>query len=52
MASDEIVGEGKLRIDNLFVCFKYFKFRDSNEDGNYEKVVYAAKDFAALKNYQ
>ncbi|RVX09222.1 Gibberellin 20-oxidase-like protein [Vitis vinifera] len=32
-----------------FVCLEYLKFRESNEEGKYEKVGYTVKDFAALK---
>lgn len=49
LAPDEIVGEGNSRIYKPFVCLEYLKFRESNEEGKYEKVGYTVKDFAALK---
>ncbi|KAE8727050.1 hypothetical protein F3Y22_tig00005929pilonHSYRG00111 [Hibiscus syriacus] len=49
VAPDEIVGTGNPRIYSPFVCFKYIKFRESNEVGNFEKIGYTVKDFAVLK---
>ncbi|XP_057978292.1 gibberellin 20-oxidase-like protein [Malania oleifera] len=49
LAPDEVVGEGNPRIYRPFVCLDYLKFRESDEEGKFEKVGYTVKDFAGLK---
>ncbi|KAK9265376.1 hypothetical protein L1049_003526 [Liquidambar formosana] len=49
LAPDEVVGEGNPRIYRPFVCLDYLKFRESNEEGKFEKVGYTVKDFAGLE---
>ncbi|GFZ06849.1 2-oxoglutarate (2OG) and Fe(II)-dependent oxygenase superfamily protein [Actinidia rufa] len=49
LAPDEVVGEGKTRIYEPFVCSDYLRFRESNEKGKFEKVGFTVKDFAGLR---
>lgn len=48
-APDEVVGVGNPRLYKPFLCMDYLKFRESNEEGKFEKVGYNVKDFAGLK---
>lgn len=48
LAPDEVVEEGNPRIYKSFVCLDYLKFRESNEEGKFEKIGYTVKDFAGL----
>lgn len=49
LAPQEIVGEGKQRSYKSFKCSEYLKFRQSNEEGKFEKIGFTVKDFAGLK---
>uniref|UniRef100_A0A5B6YT27 Fe2OG dioxygenase domain-containing protein n=1 Tax=Davidia involucrata TaxID=16924 RepID=A0A5B6YT27_DAVIN len=49
LAPDKVVGEGNSRNYKPFVCLDYLKFRESNEEGKFEKVGYTVNDFAGLK---
>ncbi|XP_031268899.1 gibberellin 20-oxidase-like protein [Pistacia vera] len=49
LAPEEVVGEGSLRIYKPFVCLDYLKFRESNEEGKFERIAYTVKDFAGIK---
>ncbi|GFY92569.1 2-oxoglutarate (2OG) and Fe(II)-dependent oxygenase superfamily protein [Actinidia rufa] len=49
LAPDEVVGEGKTRIYEPFVCSDYLRFRESNEKGKFEKVGFTVKDFAGIR---
>ncbi|KAK8325024.1 hypothetical protein V6Z11_A11G020800 [Gossypium hirsutum] len=48
IAPNEILGNGNPRLYRPFVCWKYIKFRESNEVGNFEKIGDTVKDFAGL----
>lgn len=48
-APDEVVGEGNSRIYKPFVCLDYLKFRESNEEGRFDKIGYTVNDFAGLE---
>ncbi|XP_052194007.1 gibberellin 20-oxidase-like protein [Diospyros lotus] len=48
LAPDDVVGGGGKRMYNPFVCADYLKFRESNEKGNFDKVGFTVKDFAAI----
>ncbi|KAK9274162.1 hypothetical protein L1049_018976 [Liquidambar formosana] len=48
LAPDEVVGEGNMRIYKPFVCSDYLRFRESNEEGKFEKVGFTVKDFAGI----
>ncbi|ESR34853.1 hypothetical protein CICLE_v10006410mg [Citrus x clementina] len=45
-APDEVVGLGNLRRYKPFICADYLKFRESSEEGKFEKVGFTVKDFA------
>lgn len=49
LAPDDVVGKGYARIYKPFVCADYLKFRESNEEGKFEKIGYTVKDFAGVK---
>ncbi|KAK9056179.1 hypothetical protein SSX86_027268 [Deinandra increscens subsp. villosa] len=44
-APDEVVGDEDVRLYDPFVCLDYLKFRESNEEGKFEKVGFTVKDF-------
>lgn len=44
---DEVVGNENVRLYEPFVCLDYLKFRESNEEGKFEKVGFTVKDFVA-----
>ncbi|XP_023754270.1 gibberellin 20-oxidase-like protein [Lactuca sativa] len=44
-APEEVVGNGNMRFYEPFVCSDYLKFRESNEEGKFEKVGFTVKDF-------
>ncbi|CAL5397832.1 unnamed protein product [Camellia sinensis] len=48
LASEEVVGEGNERVYRPFVCSDYLKFRETNEEGKFEKVGFTVKDFAGI----
>ncbi|XP_011022680.1 PREDICTED: feruloyl CoA ortho-hydroxylase 2-like isoform X1 [Populus euphratica] len=48
LAPDEVLEEGDQRIYKSFVCLDYLRFRESNEEGKFEKIGYTVKDFAGL----
>ncbi|KAJ6388653.1 hypothetical protein OIU77_027082 [Salix suchowensis] len=48
LAPDEVVEKGNQRVYRSFVCLDYLKFRESNEEGKFEKIGYTVKDFAGL----
>ena len=50
LAPDDVVGEGNLKIYKPFVCLDYLKFRENNEEGNFDKIEYLINDFAGLKH--
>ncbi|KAH7537848.1 hypothetical protein FEM48_Zijuj03G0136600 [Ziziphus jujuba var. spinosa] len=45
----EIVGEEHLRVYKPFICADYLKFRESREEGKFEKVGLTVKDFAGTE---
>lgn len=45
-APNEVVGEGCLRVYKPFLCVDYLRFRESSEEGKFEKVGFTVKDFA------
>ncbi|KAD3069126.1 hypothetical protein R6Q59_016886 [Mikania micrantha] len=47
LAPDEVVGNEATRLYEPFVCLDYLKFRESNEEGRFEKVGFTVKDFVA-----
>lgn len=47
-APDEVVGLGNSRRYKPFVCADYLKFRESSEEGKFEKVGFSVKDFAGI----
>ncbi|KAM0072332.1 putative oxoglutarate/iron-dependent dioxygenase, isopenicillin N synthase [Helianthus debilis subsp. tardiflorus] len=47
LAPNEVVGNEDLRLYKPFVCLDYLKFRESNEEGKFEKVGFTVKDFVA-----
>ncbi|KAL5569873.1 hypothetical protein UlMin_026448 [Ulmus minor] len=49
-APNEVVGEGHLRVYKPFVCEDYLRFRESSEEGKFEKVGFTVKDFAGTKH--
>lgn len=49
LAPDEVVGEGNPRAYEAFICIDYLKFRESNEEGKFERIGYTVDDFAGLK---
>ncbi|XP_030440615.1 gibberellin 20-oxidase-like protein [Syzygium oleosum] len=49
LAPNDVVGKGNARIYKPFVCADYLKFRESNEEGKFEKIGYTVKDFAGVK---
>ncbi|XP_058743999.1 gibberellin 20-oxidase-like protein [Vicia villosa] len=50
LAPEEVVGEGKERVYEPFVCSEYLKFRENNQRGRFEKVGYTVRDFAGIKS--
>ncbi|KAJ9539376.1 hypothetical protein OSB04_032109 [Centaurea solstitialis] len=46
-APNDVVGNVDLRLYEPFVCLDYLKFRESNEEGKFEKVGFTVKDFIA-----
>ncbi|PKI50955.1 hypothetical protein CRG98_028685 [Punica granatum] len=50
LAPDEVVGKGNTRAYKQFVCLDYLKFRESNEEGKFERIGYTVKDFAGLEH--
>ncbi|XP_034709169.1 gibberellin 20-oxidase-like protein [Vitis riparia] len=48
LAPDEVIGEGNTRMYKPFVCLDYVKFRESSEEGKFEKVGFTVKDFAGI----
>ncbi|PWA38898.1 2-oxoglutarate (2OG) and Fe(II)-dependent oxygenase superfamily protein [Artemisia annua] len=47
LAPNEVVGNENTRLYEPFVCLDYLKFRESNEEGKFEKVGFTVKDFVA-----
>nr|XP_015877948.1 gibberellin 20-oxidase-like protein [Ziziphus jujuba var. spinosa] len=45
----EIVSEEHLRVYKPFICADYLKFRESREEGKFEKVGLTVKDFAGTE---
>nr|XP_043620296.1 gibberellin 20-oxidase-like protein [Erigeron canadensis] len=43
----EVVGNDNARVYEPFLCLDYLKFRESNEEGKFEKVGHTVKDFVA-----
>uniref|UniRef100_A0A7N0ZYV2 Fe2OG dioxygenase domain-containing protein n=1 Tax=Kalanchoe fedtschenkoi TaxID=63787 RepID=A0A7N0ZYV2_KALFE len=50
-APDEVMGKGNPRLYEPFVCRDYLKFRESNEEGKFEKIGFGVKDFAGVKTH-
>ncbi|XP_028094921.1 gibberellin 20-oxidase-like protein [Camellia sinensis] len=48
LAPEAVVGEGNERVYRPFVCSDYLKFRETNEEGKFEKVGFTVKDFAGI----
>lgn len=48
-APDEVVGEGKMRFYQPFVCSDYLKFRENRVRGKFDKVGFTVKDFAGIR---
>ncbi|KAI4376149.1 hypothetical protein MLD38_013940 [Melastoma candidum] len=48
LAPDEVVGKGNVRLYRPFLCCKYLRFRESNEEGKFEKIAYTVNDFARV----
>ena len=44
-APKEVVGNDNIRLYEPFVCSDYLRFRESNEEGKFEKVGFTVKDF-------
>ncbi|KAI3741306.1 hypothetical protein L1987_58978 [Smallanthus sonchifolius] len=47
LAPNEVAGNEDTRLYQPFVCLDYLKFRESNEEGKFEKVGFTVKDFVA-----
>ncbi|KAF5811620.1 putative gibberellin 3-beta-dioxygenase [Helianthus annuus] len=47
LAPNEVAGNEDMRLYKPFVCLDYLKFRESNEEGKFEKVGFTVKDFVA-----
>ncbi|KAJ8753006.1 hypothetical protein K2173_008741 [Erythroxylum novogranatense] len=45
-APDKVVEEGKVAVFKPFVCKDYLKFRESDEEGKFDKVGFTVRDFA------
>lgn len=48
-APREVISEEHLRIYKPFMCADYLKFRESCEEGKFEKVGFTVKDFAGTE---
>ncbi|XP_024993102.1 gibberellin 20-oxidase-like protein [Cynara cardunculus var. scolymus] len=46
-APNDVVGNENMQLYEPFVCLDYLKFRESNEEGKFEKVGFTIKDFIA-----
>ncbi|XP_021905710.1 gibberellin 20-oxidase-like protein [Carica papaya] len=49
-APSEVVGEENVRRYKPFVCRDYVRFRESSEEGKFEKVGYTVKNFAGIES--
>ncbi|XP_076948682.1 gibberellin 20-oxidase-like protein [Bidens hawaiensis] len=52
LAPNEVAGNEDMRLYEPFVCLDYLKFRESNEEGKFEKVGFTFKDFCHAQHQE